>query len=92
MFSETVVTVREVVVAFLEGSLGEEPEGFTDRTPFMDAGLDSLDTMKVGHTSNDVTHSIARHRLHYLLVAVDSSKSEMTLATYTSITSRPPHT
>ena len=44
---DVVATVRTTVVHFIEQSRGEAAIDFTDRTPFMDAGLDSLDIMKV---------------------------------------------
>lgn len=48
MYTEVVTAIRAVVVGFLESSLGEPvDEDFSNRTPFMDTGLDSLDLMKV---------------------------------------------
>ena len=44
---DVLATVRAAVVHFIENSRGEAADDFTDRTPFMDAGLDSLDIMKV---------------------------------------------
>jgi hypothetical protein len=44
---DLVAVVRATVVHFIEQSRGEAADDFTDHTPFMDAGLDSLDVMKV---------------------------------------------
>ena len=44
---DVVAAVRVTVVHFIEQSGGEAADDFTDHTPFMDAGLDSLDVMKV---------------------------------------------
>ena len=43
---DVVAAVRGTVVHFIEQSRGEAANDFTDHTPFMDAGLDSLDIMK----------------------------------------------
>ena len=47
VYSEAVGSIRSVVVGFLEDSHGEPADNFTNKTPFMEAGLDSLDLMKV---------------------------------------------
>jgi len=49
---DVLATVRDTVVHFIEQSRGEAAADFTDRTPFMDAGLDSLDIMKVRQRCN----------------------------------------
>ena len=46
VYAETVDSIRGVIVSFLEDSLGEPAGDFSNRTPFMAAGLDSLDLMK----------------------------------------------
>jgi len=46
---DVLATVRNTVVHFIKQSRGEAADDFTDRTPFMDAGLDSLDIMKARH-------------------------------------------
>lgn len=52
LYAETINAIRWVLVSFLESSLGEPvDEEFSNRTPFMDAGLDSLDLMKVRQNS-----------------------------------------
>ena len=48
---DLVAVVRATVVHFIEQGRGEAAEDFTDHTPFMDAGLDSLDVMKVRRLS-----------------------------------------
>ena len=53
---DVLATVRGTVVQFLEQSRGEPiDDAFTDHTPFMDAGLDSLDIMKVRPSPQDPT-------------------------------------
>lgn len=40
-----------LVTLYLEEAVDEPPEGFTAQTSFMDAGLDSLDLLKVQQLS-----------------------------------------
>ena len=49
-YRAAVDTVAAVIQGYLTEARGEPVEGFTADTPFMDAGLDSLDMLKASHS------------------------------------------
>ena len=48
-YSSVLATIMGLVTVYLEEALDEPPGDVTPQTSFMDAGLDSLDLLKVMH-------------------------------------------
>lgn len=59
-----------VVTEYLSLSLGSRPKDFTPDTPFMDAGLDSLDLLKVPAYSKRAPHGLQGSALPSLHASV----------------------